>query len=231
MSDLATLCALVYAWAFCQHFPNVSAIGLVTAILFGLLVHKLVLETKAAIGIVAARSFLQDCLLVIMPTFVVASICFGQPMHLMFAFLGTLLPLFGGIVRVGCFLGGCCYGVPSRVGIVYPKSIFASPPHRWRRYSPSPDPGVRVFPIQLVEAAIQAILFAALAVMAWRVPAALDSVFLLYLLLYAASRFMLDFFRTTSARPRHGRFSEAQLVCAVAATLCLAVLAWQCTLV
>jgi len=113
MSDLATLCALVYAWAFCQHFPNVSAIGLVTAILFGLLVHKLVLETKAAIGIVAARSFLQDCLLVIMPTFVVASICFGQPMHLMFAFLGTLLPLFGGIVRVGCFLGGCCYGVPS----------------------------------------------------------------------------------------------------------------------
>ena len=71
---------------------------------------------------------------------------------------------------------------------------------------PSPNPGVRVFPIQLVEAAAQGILFASLATLVWKHPGAASSIFRLYLSLYAIVRFVLDFYRTASSRPRYGVF-------------------------
>ena len=62
MSDAAALSALAYAWAFSKRFPSVSGVGLGLAVLIALMVYKLVLEVKAALGKPAARSFLQDCL-------------------------------------------------------------------------------------------------------------------------------------------------------------------------
>ena len=117
MSDLATFSALVYAWAFSRRFPQVSGVGLGLAVLVALLVYKLVLEVKAALGKSAARSFLQDCLLIIIPSFIAVSILLHQPMNLAFSFVGTLLPLYGCFARLGCFLAGCCYGKPSGRGI------------------------------------------------------------------------------------------------------------------
>ena len=151
MSDLAALSALGLALAFSSHLRQVSALGLSVGILGALLSHKMVLELKAALGAVAARSFLQDCLLIIIPVFIAINIAWDQPLNLTIAFLGLLLPLYGGIVRIGCFLGGCCYGEPSQHGVLYPQSIFTLECNWWRRYSPSPDPRQRVFPIQLVE--------------------------------------------------------------------------------
>jgi hypothetical protein len=43
--------------------------------------------------------------------------------------------------------------------------------------------------------------------------------------MYAVVRFILDFYRTTSARPRHYGFSEAQLVCVGVQAVSLTVLA------
>jgi prolipoprotein diacylglyceryltransferase len=43
--------------------------------------------------------------------------------------------------RVGCFVSGCCFGVPSSFGVVYPEAC----------HGPGPHP--RRFPVQLVEAA------------------------------------------------------------------------------
>jgi hypothetical protein len=151
MSDLAALLALGFALAFSSHLPQVSAFGLCAGILGALVSHKAVLEIKAALGAGAARSFLQDCLLVIIPIFIAINIAWGQPLNLTVAFLGLLLPLYGGIARMGCFLGGCCYEKPSQYGVLYPESIFTLEGNKWRRYSPSPDPRERVFPIQLVE--------------------------------------------------------------------------------
>jgi len=213
MSDRTGLSAFAYAWAFSRRFLAVSGIGLILAILAALLLYKLVLEAKAVLGKPAARSFLQDCLLIIIPCFLLVSVLFKQPMSLTFAFLGTLLPLYGCLARIGCFLGGCCYGKPSPLGILYPASTFQSIDHGCRRYSPSPNPGMRVFPIQLVEATVQAALFVTLGTLVWHCPHAAASIFWLYLFLYAVSRFVLDFYRTTSARPRYWRFSEAQMVC------------------
>jgi hypothetical protein len=59
MSDLAALSGLGFALAFSSHLRQVSAFGLRAGILGALLAHKVVLEIKAAVGAVAARSFLQ----------------------------------------------------------------------------------------------------------------------------------------------------------------------------
>lgn len=132
MSDIAGLSAFAYAWAFSRRFPGVSGIGLILAILAALLVYKLVLEAKAALGKPAARSFLQDCLLIIIPCFLLVSVLFKQPTSLSLAFLGTLLPLYGCLARIGCFLGGCCYGKPSEVGILWGDSRRTRIPRRAR---------------------------------------------------------------------------------------------------
>ncbi len=224
MSDIGALAAIGYAGAFSRHFASVSGVGLVVAVIAALVVYKLVLEIKAALGKPAARSFLQDCLLVIIPSFMVVSLLFKQPLGLTFAFLGTLLPLYGCLARIGCFLGGCCYGKPSASGVLYPRTIFEQTCQGRRRFSPSPNPGVRVFPIQLVEAAIQATLFMILTTLLWRAPEMAGAIFWINLSVYAVVRFVLDFFRTTSARPRYWLFSEAQLVCITVQVVSLAIL-------
>jgi phosphatidylglycerol:prolipoprotein diacylglycerol transferase len=224
MTDVAVALAMVYAWVFANRFPTVSGRSLGLAVIVALLTYKVVLEVKAACGKTAARSFLQDSLLIIIPAFLVVCLLLEQPLNLAFAFLGTLLPLYGCLARLGCFLGGCCYGKPSTRGVLYPASIFESTGQGCRRYSPSPKPSARVFPIQLVEAGAQATLFVMLARLVWQNPAAASSIFWLYLSLYAIVRFALDFYRTTSARPRYWRFSEAQLACMAVQVVSLTVL-------
>jgi len=44
--------------------------------------------------------------------------------------------------RMACFMSGCCFGVPSRFGVVYPNASMASLVY---------GPGTRVFPNQLLE--------------------------------------------------------------------------------
>ena len=66
--------------------------------------------------------------------------------------LNALLPLLAlgqAIGRIGCFLGGCCYGVPCAWGVVYlkgslPYSVYGGTP---------------LFPVQLVEAGSLFLLF------------------------------------------------------------------------
>jgi phosphatidylglycerol---prolipoprotein diacylglyceryl transferase len=222
MSDLAALAAVAFAWEFSAHFAEVSCLGLCAGLAGALVAHKLVLEAKAALGAVAARSFLQDCLLIIIPTFVAINLAMGQPMALITAFLGLMMPLYGGIARIGCFLGGCCYGKPCHSGVKYPQALFVTQNNGCRRFSPGPEPSHRVFPIQLLEATAQLALFTSLTLVLWEKPRSDRYIFVLYLALYATVRFGLDCYRTTSARPRYGRFSEAQLVCVAVLVFALA---------
>ena len=70
--------------------------------------------------------------------------CFGFGAKYMLDFYSPLLAVGQAIGRIGCFLGGCCYGVPStRFGVHYPKGSM-----------PNDMCGdVGLFPIQLVESA------------------------------------------------------------------------------
>jgi hypothetical protein len=126
ISDAATLSVLAYAWAFFQHFPAVSGVSLGAASLVALLIHKLALETKAAFGKGAARSSLPGRLLIVIPTFLLVSFLFEQPLSLTLPLLRTLLPWYDELAQVWRFLRGRRYGKPFSNGALHLKSIFAS---------------------------------------------------------------------------------------------------------
>ncbi len=93
-----------------------------------------------------------------------------------------LIPLLHAIWKIGCFCGGCCFGVPydGILSVVFPGGV-------------NDLAGVPVFPVQLLEAAIAlgiaCILFILGSVERLRNPVPA------YLLLYGATRFAVEFLR------------------------------------
>ncbi|MDO5111978.1 MAG: prolipoprotein diacylglyceryl transferase [Clostridia bacterium] len=105
----------------------------------------------------------------------------GLPLDDVGAILTPSVPLYAAFGRVGCFLGGCCYGVPVSWGVVFPEGSLA-------------PAGVPLFPSQLAEAAVQFLLFIVLAVLTRRIRQKW-LIFPLYLGGYAVMRFLLEFWR------------------------------------
>jgi phosphatidylglycerol:prolipoprotein diacylglycerol transferase len=96
--------------------------------------------------------------------------------------LTTLIPLFHCFGRVGCFLGGCCYGIPSQIGFTFRHSIVAA------------ANGVNRFPVQLCEAGFNLILFFALYIL-FKKGKLRGQLFFLYLVCYSTARFFLEYLR------------------------------------
>lgn len=94
------------------------------------------------------------------------------------------IPLFHGFGRIGCFLSGCCYGVPWAYGVTYRHSVAEQ------------ANGIARFPVQLVEALLNFGLFFLLRHLFLRGKME-GKLLLLYLLLYPAYRFLLEFYATT----------------------------------
>ena len=67
------------------------------------------------------------------------------------------LPLFHTFGRIGCFFGGCCYGIPWEHGILYHSPEIPA------------DQIVRRFPVQLLESALVFLLFLTLYFVFYRV--------------------------------------------------------------
>ena len=96
--------------------------------------------------------------------------------------LNMFLPVFAlaqGIGRIGCLLGGCCYGKICSCGIKYPPGSLP--------YERIGD--VCVFPIQLVEAVLLFFLFSICLKFIFKYRA------VVYLIGVAAIRFVVEFFR------------------------------------
>lgn len=71
----------------------------------------------------------------------------GRSLALWSNLTAPAVALFHTFGRIGCFLGGCCYGIPSVWGVTY-------------RHSPVVEAnGISRFPVQLVEAGWNLILF------------------------------------------------------------------------
>lgn len=107
--------------------------------------------------------------------------------------------LFHSFGRVGCFLGGCCYGVESDFGFIYHNSLIES------------ANGVRRFPVQLFEAGFELIVFIVL----WRLLKAgkqKGRLFLLYLIIYPVGRFFLEFLRGDEYRGFIFGLSTSQVI-------------------
>ena len=98
--------------------------------------------------------------------------------------------------RIGCFLGGCCYGknTNSVIGILFPDI----PEHDIFHY------GIKCYPTQLFEAAVLIIIFFVILFV--------NKKFEIYLLMYSVSRFLIEFFRGDNRGYIIEILSPAQLI-------------------
>lgn len=183
--------------------------------------EALYLPIKRHVFGIGSRSYLQDLILFLLPAAIAMAVVTGTDLQGFLDVLGLFFALVVGFTRIGCFLGGCFYGMPSDLGVRYPARVFAPfDGGTCRRFTPGSDPGGRVFPIQLVDSAVNFALVAGLLALLVSLGEPSGLSLPLYLLAYSAFRLGADFVRTSSARPRYGRFSEAQLVAALVIVVC-----------
>ena len=123
----------------------------------------------------------------------------GYSSEYLFNNLAFLIPLAHGIGRIGCFLVGCCYGIPytGPFSVVFPEGGNA-------------PAGIPLFPVQLAEAIM---LFMLSAYLFFRYTlkerkGALQC----YLIIYAVMRFFLEFLRGDYYRGIYYGLSTSQWI-------------------
>lgn len=126
-----------------------------------------------------------------------AKLCHLQVWDTMNCLLPSL-PLGQAFGRVGCFLVGCCYGMPCSFGFLMDPGATSSPQ------------GIRLFPIQLVESATCLAIFILLLQVDKRQNRPPTCLLGIYLLCYGAARFVIEFFRYDSVRGFIGPLSVSQ---------------------
>ena len=89
-----------------------------------------------------------------------------------------------GIGRVGCFLNGCCYGIPSKFGFIFPPTSPAGKafPHQ------------TLFPTQLLSS-FNLFTMGLILHLFKRKDIARGKLLILFLIFYSAHRFFIEFFR------------------------------------
>jgi phosphatidylglycerol:prolipoprotein diacylglycerol transferase len=109
-------------------------------------------------------------------------------------------PLIHGIGRIGCLMAGCCYGIPVKpwLGIAFRNSIEA------------PN-GVPLFPVQLLEASLNLILFFILLLYTRRERIPYQTLGL-YLWIYSIERFLIEFLRNDNIRGIYAGLSTSQWI-------------------
>jgi len=108
-------------------------------------------------------------------------------------------PLFHCFGRIGCFLGGCCFGINSRIGFIYTKNPITE------------ANGISRFPVQLLEASFNLILFFILNFLLKK-NILKDRLLYVYLASYASGRFFIEFFRGDAYRGMWGFLSTSQII-------------------
>ncbi|MBQ9391087.1 MAG: prolipoprotein diacylglyceryl transferase [Lachnospiraceae bacterium] len=98
------------------------------------------------------------------------------------------IPLAHGFGRIGCFLAGCCYGIPYEgpIAVVYPETSIIAPS------------GIPMFPVQIVETCCLFVISIVLFLFYWF----RKTQFLLpmYFILYGIVRFILEYYRYDAYR-------------------------------
>jgi prolipoprotein diacylglyceryltransferase len=150
----------------------------------------------------------------------------GQPLAPFFDFVAVGAGITFALVRTGCFLAGCDYGLPTALpwGVRFPPGSLAALDHARRGFIPRGAASLPVHPTQLYEAALG--LVAAVAaglVAAWR-DRRDGRAFATFLITYACGRFAIEFLRGDQDRGRALGLSTAQWVSV--AILAVIALAW-----
>ncbi len=104
--------------------------------------------------------------------------------------------------RIGCFSVGCCYGIPSAIGVCYNHAHKAAgfPDHL---------ENIPLLPVQLLESAwVATVVVSGACLLLTGAPA--GTALGLYTILYGAYRILIEFLRWDGGRPTLFRLSEAQ---------------------
>jgi phosphatidylglycerol---prolipoprotein diacylglyceryl transferase len=109
------------------------------------------------------------------------------------------IPLFHFFGRIGCFLGGCCFGIPSKIGFIYTNNPIAE------------ANGIIRFPVQLLEAAFNFLLFLLLNHL-FKIKKYKNKLIYVYLLVYATGRFFIEFIRGDAYRGIWIFLSTSQII-------------------
>src|SRR5438128_1534146 len=121
--------------------------------------------------------------------------------------------------RFGCFFAGCCYGKPTTV----PWAITFTDP--FAAANTGTPLNVPLHPTQLYEAGAEALILVVLLATERRGRSFPGRTFWLYMLLYAISRFILEFYRGDD-RGTVGMFSTSQFISIVLAPLAIVMLVY-----
>lgn len=110
-----------------------------------------------------------------------------------------LLPFAHAFGRIGCFMAGCCYGIPydGIFSVVFPEGSLA-------------PAGIRLFPVQTVEAA--GLFIISLILFFLEIRRKNNYAVEIYIILYAVLRFVLEYFRYDSYRGKWLIFSTSQWI-------------------
>jgi phosphatidylglycerol:prolipoprotein diacylglycerol transferase len=109
------------------------------------------------------------------------------------------IPLFHFFGRIGCFLGGCCFGIESKFGLLYTRSIVEE------------ANGIKRFPVQLLEAVFNILLFVILSNLRKK-QLFRRSLLYIYLIMYAFGRFFIEYLRGDDFRGKWLFFSTSQIL-------------------
>ena len=109
------------------------------------------------------------------------------------------IPLFHGFGRIGCFLTGCCYGMPWEHGVGYLHPLTAAPAQ------------TPLVPVQLFEAILNFALFFFLRRLFLQKKLG-GKLLPLYLIVYSTYRFLLEFLRGDRIRGFVGALSTSQFI-------------------
>jgi phosphatidylglycerol:prolipoprotein diacylglycerol transferase len=111
----------------------------------------------------------------------------------------TSIPLFHFFGRIGCFLGGCCYGIKSKIGFMYTVNPILE------------ANGVRRFPVQIAEAIFNIVLFSFLNHLLCHKKMR-NKLSYVYLIIYSVGRFFIEFLRGDTYRGIWWSISTSQII-------------------
>ncbi|MCL2230478.1 MAG: prolipoprotein diacylglyceryl transferase [Treponema sp.] len=114
-------------------------------------------------------------------------------------YIAPAIPLFHFFGRIGCFFSGCCFGVESSLGCTFHNSIVEQ------------ANGINRFPVQLLEAFVNLMLFFALDFLRRKNFFSQNLIFF-YLLFYSVARFFIEFLRGDSYRGYFLFLSTSQII-------------------
>lgn len=109
------------------------------------------------------------------------------------------VPLFHAFGRIGCFFGGCCYGVESKFGFIAENILLPE------------MSGVRRFPISLLESLFNFLLFSFLLYL-FKNNFKKGRLIFVYMPVYAVGRFIFEFFRGDEIRGIFLHLSTSQWI-------------------